>query len=284
MRAPPEKGFHNPEHRMTQSFNPVDALVAHGPSSFAHDFSRYLVASVVMAGVVWGLRQTAFASRTIQARRASAADIRREFFSSLRTCMVYVTVTLIMIWGISNGVFREVAGSRGMAVDLAILGGILLAHDAYFYWVHRAMHHPRLFKTFHRHHHRSITPTPFAAYSFAVPEALVMALFVPLWQLFVATPFWVLGVFLNFQILRNVMGHAGIELHPRWWLATPLTRWINTTTHHDLHHNGNFNRNYGLYFGFWDRLMGTEHPDYVQTFNRVTAPAPSTALASSPGL
>jgi hypothetical protein len=44
-----------------------------------------------------------------------------------------------------------------------------------------------------------------------------------------------------------------------------LRRAINqglfaTTTHHDLHHNGSFNHNYGLYFTWRDRIMGTEHP------------------------
>jgi sterol desaturase/sphingolipid hydroxylase (fatty acid hydroxylase superfamily) len=268
---------------MHSKFDIITVLIEHGPRSFAFDFGRYLIAACGMAAIVWGLRRTSFADRNMQARKASAADIRREFLSSMQTCLVYISVTIFMIWGIGIGLFQKVNGSFGLGTDLAILGGIVIAHDSYFYWVHRAMHHPKLFRTFHRHHHRSITPTPFAAYSFAAPEALVMALFMPLWQLFVATPGWVLFFFLNFQIIRNVMGHAGIEVHPRWWLSTSLTRWINTTTHHDLHHSGNFNRNYGLYFRFWDRLMATEHPDYVATFYRMTTPAlQSRELMASP--
>ena len=73
---------------------------------------------------------------------------------------------------------------------------------------------------------------------------------------------------------RNARGHAGFELHPRWWLATPLTRWINTTTHHDLHHSGGFNRNYGLYFTWWDKWMGTEHPQYAERFHDVVSRSP----------
>ncbi len=269
-------------------FDLLTVLREHGPSSFAFDFGRYLIAACVMAALVWALRRTSWASRKIQARDASAADIRREFTSSVQTCLVYIGVTMLTIWGLHLGVLQKINGSLGLGTDLAILAGIILAHDAYFYWVHRAMHHPRLFKTFHRHHHRSITPTPFAAYSFALPEAVVMAIFVPIWQLFVATPGWVLFAFLNFQIIRNVMGHAGLELMPRWWLSTPLTSWLNSTTHHDLHHSGKFNNNYGLYFTFWDRLMGTEHPDYHAIFARVTAKPPVreplSELASSPVL
>jgi Delta7-sterol 5-desaturase len=37
-----------------------------------------------------------------------------------------------------------------------------------------------------------------------------------------------------------------------------------------MHHGTSYNHNYGFYFTWWDKLMGTEHPDYVQTFDRVT--------------
>jgi sterol desaturase/sphingolipid hydroxylase (fatty acid hydroxylase superfamily) len=108
-----------------------------------------------------------------------------------------------------------------------------------------------------------------------------MILFVPIWLFFVATPAWVMLLWINFQIIRNAMGHAGFELHPRWWLSTPLTRWINTTTHHDLHHNGGFNRNYGLYFTWWDKWMGTEHPKYAERFHEIVSRPPVRELAGS---
>jgi len=63
------------------------------------------------------------------------------------------------------------------------------------------------------------------------------------------------------MIVRNVMGHAGVELMPRALADSRWFGWINATTHHDLHHSS-FHHNYGLYFTWWDRLMGTEHPAY----------------------
>ena len=47
--------------------------------------------------------------------------------------------------------------------------------------------------------------------------------------------------------------------------GSPLLRYVTTTTHHDLHHSSG-RYNYGLYFTWWDRWMGTEHPEYVRRF------------------
>ena len=266
---------------MFEAFPPLAILADKAPIIFAFDFGRYLIAASLTALVVWGLRRTRIASRKIQAREATFADKRREVLQSLQSALVYVVATGFIIWGVDTGVLHRFLGSYGMAGDLALIAAMIVAHDAYFYWAHRTMHHPRLFKFFHSAHHRSITPTPWAAYSFAVPEAVVMVLFVPLWLFFVATPGWVIFVWLNFQIIRNAMGHAGFEFFPRWWLDSPLTRWVNTTTHHDLHHNGSFNHNYGLYFTWWDKWMGTENPRYAERFAKVVGRAEAVAAKPS---
>lgn len=251
-------------------FVPLDRLVSHGAIMFAVDFWRYFVAAGTVTAIVWVMARTRLAHRKIQARDASWADRRREFLQSVQSVAVYAVVGSFVFWGVETGVLHRFDTPVTWPSYLALTAAMVVAHDAYFYWAHRTMHHRRLFKVFHRAHHRSITPTPWAAYSFAVPEAVVMVLFVPLWLFLVPTPGIVILTWLLFQIARNAMGHAGTELHPSWWLSTPLTRWINTTTHHDLHHAGGFNTNYGLYFTWWDKWMGTEHPRYRETFARVT--------------
>lgn len=255
---------------------------------FTFDMARYCIGAGLVALAVWGLRKTSWASRKIQKREATARDIRREVLASVRTVMVYTIVSILTVWGIQRGYLSGLEASHGWAADMAVLAGLILVHDAYFYWAHRAMHHPKLYRTFHKFHHQTMTPTPWAAYSFALPEATVMAIFMPMWLAVVPTPGWVTFTFLAIMILRNAMGHAGLELHARGWATHPLLKWISTTTHHDLHHAGSYRHNYGFYFTYWDKLMGTEHPDYVATFNRVTAraaaPKTSTELAPSPVL
>ncbi len=251
----------------------ITQMLTRAPHIFAFDLSRYLIAALLISAVVWGLRRTTWASRKIQKREATTSDFRRELFASVRTVGIYTIVSLFIVWGTMTGVYPPMFDlDYGVWGNLGVFAAILIAHDAYFYWSHRTMHHPRLFKTFHRFHHKTITPTAWAAYSFAIPEAVMMALFMPIWLFFVPTPGIVVFGFLAVMIIRNCMGHAGLELHARGWASHPLLKWISTTTHHDLHHAGSFNHNFGFYFTFWDKLMGTEHPDYVATFDRVTAP------------
>jgi Delta7-sterol 5-desaturase len=43
---------------------------------------------------------------------------------------------------------------------------ILLVDNAWFYFVHRLLHHPKLYKYIHAKHHKSIDTTPFTSLSF----------------------------------------------------------------------------------------------------------------------
>jgi Delta7-sterol 5-desaturase len=238
--------------------------------SFLFDMSRYLIAASLIASLVWVLRRTSWASRKIQRREASRADFIREVLAAARTVAVYTVLAVPTVWAFRHGYLKEFHGTLTPLSFAGYLTAMLLAHDTWFYWTHRAMHTPRLFKAFHRFHHLTITPTAWTAYSFAIPEAAVMYLFMPVWFSMVSTPVPVIFTFLAVMILRNAMGHAGLELHPRGWASHPVLKWISTTTHHDMHHGTSFNHNFGFYFTWWDKLMGTEHPDYVETFDRVT--------------
>ncbi len=234
------------------------------PIIFANDFVRYALAASILFGILTLFRRQ-LAHRRIQQRIATRPDIRREMSYSLSTIFIFSLVGLSVYLGNKAGVFQIDDALPSLSTGLLQFGAFVLAHDAYFYWIHRAMHHPRLFRKFHRVHHLSLSPTPWAAYSFAPLEAVVEAAFLPLFLLVFDTSAIVVLGFTTHMIIRNVMGHAGIEIYPKRWLNWPLLRLITTTTHHDLHH-AEFRSNFGLYFTWWDRLMGTEHPQYRQEF------------------
>ncbi|MDP3492302.1 MAG: sterol desaturase family protein [Hyphomonadaceae bacterium] len=172
-------------------------------------------------------------------------------------------------------------GAWWFAASLVLM---TVAHDAYFYWTHRLIHDRRLFRRFHRRHHRSNDPSPFTAYSFDLSEAAANALFVPLWMIIVPTAWQVLGLFILHQIARNTIEHCGYEIMPARRNGRPLIDWITTPTHHDIHH-AEAGWNYGLYFTWWDRLMGTEHPKYHARYAAAarpsTPPAPAALKAAA---
>jgi len=246
-----------------------DIFAAVWPTILALDLSRYLIAAGFLVAVL-AIFSGPLASRRIQSRRASGTDVRREIGFSLSTVLLFSLVGFSVYLGSQAGIFRVYGGDvpRGGRM-LAEFAAMVLVHDAYFYWAHRVMHTRWLFRRVHRLHHKSRTPTPWAAYAFAPPEAILEASILPFAALLLPLHEVTVLLFVTHMIVRNVVGHAGVELFPSWWLRAPLLRWITTTTHHDLHHShGGYN--FGLYFTWWDRWMNTEHPEYASRFEAVT--------------
>jgi Delta7-sterol 5-desaturase len=240
---------------------------------FYFDLSRYLIAAGVLTALLLIFRGFAERRRIQQGRHATRADYTRELLSSMRTVAVYAVVTLAILVGRETGVIlmKLQQATAWTIVWQFVL--IVIAHDAWFYWAHRAMHSKQLFRATHLHHHKSRTPTPWTAYSFTITEAVIEVAFVPVFlfttsQLGIAYAGFAILFFIWHQMIRNVMGHAGSELFPAGWVDNPWTDWIATTTHHDLHHSSG--HNFGFYFTFWDRWMGTEHPRYKEAFREVT--------------
>jgi sterol desaturase/sphingolipid hydroxylase (fatty acid hydroxylase superfamily) len=210
--------------------------------------------------------------RKIQAAFPPSAVIRREVGYSILTALVFALngccIYLFMVQGWTL-IYTEWAEYGWLYGAFSLVAAIVL-HDAYFYWAHRLMHHPLLFRRFHRLHHDSLTPTPWAAYSFAPLEAALQTLFLTILIFILPVHVTVIYLFMLHMILRNVVGHSGFEFFPRGTAAHAIFGLLTTNTHHDLHHS-NDDKNYGLYFTWWDRLCGTEHPDYLEIFERVAS-------------
>jgi len=249
------------------------------PTIFLIDAARYVLFAAPVVLTLWLLGDL-IQHRRIQKRQPQGRDRRREILLSIGTSVVFSLNGFFFIVALKELGLMQIASGSGW-VDIlwqSIL--IVLAHDAWFYWLHRAMHWRRLFRMAHMAHHRSRTPSAWAAYAFVPLEALLEAIFLPLFMLAVTIDTTTILVFLMHMMARNVIGHCGYELFPSGWTRIPVLGWINTVTHHDIHHEvGRWN--YGLYFAFWDRLMGTEHPDYHARFQRAACSRSSQRDCSS---
>jgi sterol desaturase/sphingolipid hydroxylase (fatty acid hydroxylase superfamily) len=243
--------------------------------SYAFDLGRYVVAAGIAFLIfrVWGRER--FRHRLVQRDYAAARHVWREVRYSMSTAIVFSLVGTVVFYGTRARVLRlyEDVSAHGVAWLGASFVILIVLQDAYFYVTHRAMHHQRFFALVHRAHHLSMSPSPWAAYAFSPIEALVHAAFVPLALLVVPVHTMVLFAFLGFMIIRNVIGHLGVELFPRGFTRSRVWGWSTTTTHHDLHHR-TFRTNFGLYFTWLDRLCGTTDARYEGAFDAVTTGRP----------
>lgn len=250
---------------------------------FPKDLARYLIGAGGIYLIVNLALARALAERKIRSKSPAGAQMQREFLASMRTVAIFALVgTVFIVGGLEIGVITidERVSQRGWAYFGVNLAALIVLHDAWFYWTHRLIHLPRLFRRCHRLHHKSYNPSPWTAYSFDIAEAFLNAIYLPLVLLILPSSALAVFLFLVHMIIRNAVGHCGYELFPSWRNGRPVFNWLTTVTHHDLHH-AQAGWNYGLYFTWWDRLMGTEHPLYHEKFAAaVRRPLDGSAVAA----
>jgi len=200
-------------------------------------------------------------------------DYWREIFFSVLSIIIFSVPPLVMLY--SNSIrpyttFYEDISEFGWAYAILAFPLMLLIHDTYFYWMHRVMHHPKLFRLFHLVHHRSNNPSPWAAYAFHPLEAVLESLIFVIFLFTLPVHSIHLTLFFIFSLVYNVYGHLGFELYPKGFNTHWLGKWINTSVSHNMHHHY-FKGNYGLYFTIWDRMMGTLDKNYDKAFIEVTS-------------
>lgn len=237
-------------------------------SNVWHIGSRYFMLAAI-AFVIWYVFfKNQWWHKKIQRRLPHIHDYAREIIFSTCTILIFAAVPLLMIQNDAirpHTTYYTSISEHGWFYFLVAFFIMLLMHDTYFYWTHRLMHHPRLFRIFHLLHHRSTNPSPWAAYAFHPLEAVVEAGIVPVFLFTIPIHTIHLPFFFLFMIVYNIYGHLGYELYPAGFSNHWLGRWINTSVSHNQHHQY-FKGNFGLYFLFWDRLMGTIREDYDEKF------------------
>ncbi len=213
---------------------------------------RYLMASGAFAFVTHRVRPGLYDGLSLQ--------IRREVLWSLASAAIYGVPAGIVAWGWQNRgwtrIYADVTAFPLWYLPVSVLL-YLVAHDTWFYWTHRWMHTPWLFKRAHAVHHASRPPTAWAAMSFHPIEALTGAVVIPALVFFIPIQVGALGVVLTIMTVMGVTNHMGWEVFPRFMVNGLLGDWLITATHHQRHH-AEYRGNYGLYFRFWDRLCGTD--------------------------
>lgn len=231
----------------------------------------------------------------IQVSQRKPGAVARDALYSLgplavKAC-VWVSVEQLHLRGWSRTYTGPLTSWQEVLYCCAACAALDFLHDAWFYWTHRLLHCPALYRHVHYIHHKSTVPSAFTGYSFHVLEAaLVFAN-----EVLVV---WLLPLHLGLHRLYHLVttivhlgGHAGYEMAPfiptlEGLVLLALRGWrshspeLNTVQHHDMHHRYPF-AHFSLYFTHWDRWCGTLHAKYEDTLFRYFGAANP---ASAPGM
>lgn len=232
---------------------------------------RYLFIAGIAFIIFYILFKKVFWFRKVQKKLPKLKDYKRDIIYSFISVSIFATVALFVFYYLISytNIYFDF-NEYGTVYYILSWFWMFFLHDTYFYWMHRMMHHPKLYRKIHLIHHKSTNPSPWTAYAFHPFEGFLEALIAPLIAFTLPVHISSFGLFFLFQIIYNVYGHLGFELYPKNFHKTIISKWINTSVAHNLHHK-RFDGNYGLYFLFWDRIMGTIREDYNEIFDDTTA-------------
>jgi sterol desaturase/sphingolipid hydroxylase (fatty acid hydroxylase superfamily) len=245
--------------------------------TFTENFIWYAAFAFPFFIIFWVVGKRRFKPIRIQEQaRATNRHFLHDLAYSFSTFIVFGLLDLLLIYLDKQGytlLYTNLGDYPWWWLPLSFFLALVI-DDTFFYWSHRAMHHPRLYPVFHRVHHESTDPSPLTAFAFHPSEAVVeylMSFILPF-----VLPMH-LGVVIAWQIysmLNNVLGHLGYEVYPKGWVKIPILKYKTASVHHNMHHQL-FNGNYALYFTWWDKWMGTEFREYearhAQIFERGNA-------------
>jgi Delta7-sterol 5-desaturase len=232
--------------------------------------ARYFIISGLAFIPFYIIMKGRFEKEKIQSKIAGKKDFYREIKDSFST---------MIIFGINGGIligsplreytqiYYEISDFGWLYLVLTVPLALII-HDTYFYWTHKWLHSKKLYKKYHLTHHLSINPTPWTSYTFGWVEGMVQGGIIFVLVFLIPMHTYAIFAFTLTAFVINVYGHLGYEIAPLGLRNTSIFSWIGTSTYHNMHHS-KFNGNFGLYFRWWDKWMGTELKDYEAQYDKI---------------
>ncbi len=242
----------------------------YGLAFFGIILARYLI----LAGVTHWLLYGTFINQHDSTALTNSAKSQPPWLSIQQDIKLSILSSVIFACSAAAVITAYQSGATRLYTDinqypLWYLGvsyvAMIMLQDTYFYFLHRLFHHPRLFRWWHQGHHRSLQPTPWTSFAFDPPEAIAQALFLVVLILLVPLHFITVIAVLSTMTVWAVVNHLGLDRLPLNFPHHWCGRWFTGPAHHAIHHH-QYALHYGLYFTFWDRLLGTQSAQYDQEF------------------
>ena len=220
---------------------------------------RYFIFSGAYYYTTFVLLKKWMRSRILDKRPVESKQIRYEIYYSIVSAVIFAFFGVGTYWLWLEGktaVYEDLGQYPVWYVPLSIML-VLFIQDTYYYWIHRWMHIPKIYKYFHKVHHNSVHTSVWTSFSFHPLETILQAIILPIIIIFLPLHTYAILAILLIMTISATINHAGVEIYPKGRYSRWFGKLVIGATHHDVHHR-RFLCNYGLYFTIWDRLMGTE--------------------------
>jgi Delta7-sterol 5-desaturase len=211
----------------------------------------YLITCVVV------MRLNRQAIKIQSSRQTPISHIKRDFRQSVVSLAVIAGMLGAGHWSYTtlDWGLRPLPGIGGTVFSAV---ASLVLFDTWFYWLHRLIHTRLFYRRVHRWHHSTITPVVWSNNSDRLVDNLFLQSYWLVAHFLIPIAPAVLFAHKIYDQITGVVGHSGYEHGGRLcWPPSPLVG----VTHHDQHHQF-FRCNYATHFNWWDRMMGTLHPDH----------------------
>lgn len=146
----------------------------------------------------------------------------------------------------------------------------IVLDDFLYYWMHRTLHTPWLYKHVHSVHHRITTPFALTGNYMHVVEFMLTSTLVMLGPSIVGAHVVTLWAWIVFRQFEAADGHSGYDVP---WNPGLLFPFYKGPAYHDFHHRRFFG-NYAGFFAYLDRLFGGTYSKGYEEYRRAQ-PAPA---------
>lgn len=238
---------------------------------FAVIIGRYFIIAGLFYLFFYRWHPEKWAERKLSLKGYKKDQFRSEVKWSIVTAFIFAVAGTITILFWQKGytkVYEQINLYHWTYLPFSLLVSMLL-HETYYYWLHRWMHKPAIFRIVHKVHHDSNITSPWTAFSFHPLEGILQAIFLPILIMVLPLHPYVIIIQLTLMTFSSVINHLDIEIYPEKFHRHFIGRWLIGATHHSLHHK-QFKFNFGLYFTFWDKIKKTESPAFENLFEEKT--------------
>jgi len=171
----------------------------------------------------------------------------------------------LMLWAIANGYAPILLWADNPIWFAALFFLTPIWISFHFYWIHRFLHWPPVYKIAHSVHHRNTNVGPWSGLSMHPIETLLFFSSVLIHFIVAAHPIHIL-FHLQHQALTAATSHTGFE----GLVVKDENRLTLGRFHHQMHHRY-FECNYGNLEMPWDKLFGSFHDGTAESHEKMKA-------------